>query len=39
MYTQENIDKLKVYGALNFLKKPYQLEDLLKEIKKNLPDE
>jgi CheY-like chemotaxis protein len=39
MYTQENIDKLKVYGAVNFLKKPYQLEDLLKEIKRNLPDE
>lgn len=36
MYTPENLDKVKICGALNFLKKPYKLEELLAEIKKVL---
>jgi len=36
MYSKENIDKLKICGILNFLKKPYKLEDLLAEIKKTI---
>ncbi|GAB4031942.1 MAG: hypothetical protein Fur0012_09860 [Elusimicrobiota bacterium] len=39
MYNQENMEKMKVLGAVNFLKKPYRLEELLLEIKKHLKDE
>lgn len=39
MYNQENMEKMKVLGAVNFLKKPYRLEELLSEIKKHLKDE
>ncbi|HNW44840.1 MAG TPA: response regulator [Elusimicrobiales bacterium] len=33
----ESIEKAKRCGARNFMKKPYQLDDLLKEIKRLLP--
>ncbi|PIS47754.1 MAG: response regulator [Elusimicrobia bacterium CG08_land_8_20_14_0_20_51_18] len=36
MYTPENVEKVKICGALNFMKKPYKLEELLAEIKKIL---
>ncbi|OGS11332.1 MAG: hypothetical protein A2234_10740 [Elusimicrobia bacterium RIFOXYA2_FULL_58_8] len=33
----ESVEKAKLCGARNFLKKPYQLDDLLREIKRLLP--
>ncbi|MCM2267717.1 MAG: response regulator [Elusimicrobiales bacterium] len=33
----ESIEKAKQCGARNFMKKPYNLEDLLREIKRLLP--
>ncbi len=36
MYNDENIEKMKMLGAVNFMKKPYRLEELLEEIKKRL---
>lgn len=39
MYNEENVKKMKMLGAVNFMKKPYRLEDLLSEIKKQLKDE
>ncbi|MDD5207961.1 MAG: response regulator [Elusimicrobiales bacterium] len=35
--TPESIEKAKSCGARNFMKKPYNLEDLLREIKRLLP--
>ena len=35
--TPESIQKTKQCGARNFMKKPYQLDDLLREIKRLLP--
>ena len=35
--TPESIEKIKTCGARNFMKKPYNLEDLLREIKRLLP--
>ena len=35
--TPESIEKAKTCGARNFMKKPYNLEDLLREIKRLLP--
>lgn len=35
--TPESIDKAKRCGAKNFMKKPYNLDDLLREIKRLLP--
>ena len=37
MDSPESIEKVKVCGAKNFMKKPYNLEDLLREIKRLLP--
>ena len=37
--TSESIEKAKQCGARNFMKKPYNLEDLLLEIKRLLPKE
>lgn len=37
--TPESIDKAKQCGARNFMKKPYNLDDLLREIKRLLPKE
>jgi CheY-like chemotaxis protein len=37
MSSPESIEKSKLCGAKNFMKKPYNLEDLLREIKKLLP--
>ena len=37
MDSPESIEKVKVCGARNFMKKPYNLEDLLREIKRLLP--
>ena len=33
----ESVEKAKLCGARNFMKKPYNLEDLLREIKRLLP--
>ncbi len=33
----ESVEKAKLCGARNFMKKPYQLDDLLREIKRLLP--
>ncbi|MDA8244706.1 MAG: response regulator [Elusimicrobia bacterium] len=35
--TPESIEKAKQCGARNFMKKPYNLDDLLREIKRLLP--
>ncbi len=35
----ESVEKAKLCGARNFMKKPYNLEDLLREIKRLLPPE
>lgn len=35
--TPESVEKAKICGARNFMKKPYNLEDLLREIKRLLP--
>lgn len=35
----ESVEKAKQCGARNFMKKPYDLEDLLREIKRLLPKE
>ena len=37
--TPESIEKAKTCGARNFMKKPYNLEDLLREINRLLPKE
>ncbi|OGR75529.1 MAG: hypothetical protein A2X32_13240 [Elusimicrobia bacterium GWC2_64_44] len=37
--TPESIEKAKQCGARNFMKKPYNLDDLLREIKRLLPKE
>ena len=37
MDSPESVEKIKLCGAKNFMKKPYNLEDLLREIKKLLP--
>ena len=37
--TPESIDKAKLCGARNFMKKPYDLDTLLREIKRLLPKE
>ena len=37
MDSPESIEKVKTCGAKNFMKKPYNLEDLLREIKRLLP--
>lgn len=37
MDSPESIEKAKLCGAKNFMKKPYNLDDLLREIKKLLP--
>ncbi|MBU2574448.1 MAG: response regulator [Elusimicrobia bacterium] len=37
MSSPESMEKAKLCGAKNFMKKPYNLEDLLREIKKLLP--
>jgi len=37
--TPESIEKAKLCGARNFMKKPYNLEELLREIKRLLPKE
>ncbi|MEW5951729.1 MAG: response regulator [Elusimicrobiota bacterium] len=39
MYNEENVQKMKLLGAVTFMKKPYRLEELLEEIKKRLKDE
>lgn len=36
--TPESIQKAKQCGARNFMKKPYNLDDLLREIKRLLPE-
>ncbi len=35
----ESVEKAKICGARNFMKKPYNLDDLLREIKRLLPKE
>lgn len=35
--TPESVEKARTCGARNFMKKPYNLEDLLREIKRLLP--
>jgi DNA-binding response OmpR family regulator len=35
--TPESVEKAKLCGARNFMKKPYNLDDLLREIKRLLP--
>ncbi len=37
--TPESMEKAKQCGARNFMKKPYNLDDLLREIKRLLPKE
>jgi DNA-binding response OmpR family regulator len=37
--TPESLEKARQCGARNFMKKPYNLEDLLREIKRLLPKE
>lgn len=37
MDSADSMAKLKIAGARHFMKKPYQLDDLLKEIKRLLP--
>lgn len=37
MDSPESIEKAKLCGAKNFMKKPYDLDDLLREIKRLLP--
>ena len=37
MDSPESIEKTRLCGAKNFMKKPYDLEDLLREIKRLLP--
>jgi len=37
MDSPESIAKVKICGAQNFMKKPYNLDDLLREIKRLLP--
>jgi len=37
--TPESIEKAKLCGARNFMKKPYDLDTLLREIKRLLPKE
>ncbi len=36
--TPESMEKAKQCGARNFMKKPYNLDDLLREIKRLLPE-
>lgn len=36
MYNDESVEKMKLLGAVSFMKKPYRLEELLEEIKKQL---
>ncbi|MFA6435408.1 MAG: response regulator [Elusimicrobiales bacterium] len=36
MDSPESVEKIKLCGAVNFMKKPYNLDDLLREIKKLL---
>ena len=38
MDSAESVEKAKICGAKNFMKKPYNLEDLLLEIKRLLPE-
>jgi DNA-binding NtrC family response regulator len=35
--TPESVEKAKLCGARNFMKKPYNLDDLLREIERLLP--
>lgn len=37
MDSPESVEKVKTCGAKNFMKKPYNLDDLLREIKRLLP--
>ncbi|HBB67008.1 MAG: hypothetical protein A2X28_09060 [Elusimicrobia bacterium GWA2_56_46] len=37
MDSPESVEKIKLCGAINFMKKPYDLDALLREIKRLLP--